>query len=67
MLQNLIQVRLGLPDWKVGQPANYSTATLSGMSLSDLTDLAVARGFKPSPTAASKQQLIDFIHHSGVH
>jgi hypothetical protein len=58
---NAIRMKTGLPTWKPGQPANYSTATLNAMSLSDLTDLAVAHGFPQSPKAATKQRLIDFI------
>jgi len=63
-IADAIRLRLGLPHWNPGQPANYSTANLMTMSLSDLTDLAVGMGFPASPQKASKQQLIDFIHHA---
>jgi hypothetical protein len=63
MLQNLIKAKLGLnPDWKPGDPASHRTADLNAMSLSDLTDLAVKEGFPPTPHAASRQALIDYIH-----
>jgi len=43
---------------------NTMAAKLAQMPLGKLTDLAVGLGFKPSPRAASKQQLIDFIYHA---
>jgi hypothetical protein len=63
MLQNLIRVKLGIPSWKPGQSAAApATQDLAKLTLPKLTDVAVQHGFKPSPVAATRQQLIDYIH-----
>src|SRR5215469_1484977 len=62
---NLIRTRMGIPDWNPGQPAAYTPQTLSTLDIGKLTDIAVGRGFKPSPLKTSKQALIDFIIHHG--
>jgi hypothetical protein len=64
MITNMLKAKLGLPgDWKLGDPASYTTPDLMNMSLSGLTDLARSFGFPVSPRTVGKQELIDFIHH----
>jgi|SRR5215471_3223068 len=62
---NLIRLRLGIPDWKPGQPAAYTPQSLGALDINKLTDIAMSRGFQPSPVKTGKQALIDFILHHG--